>query len=207
MLGRLQKHNFQWEDEPYEILIKKYPKCTSALRWWCNAWGDNSRFNISRNKFLKEFIIFSPPTFKISNKCCYYAKKKVALDAITELNADLNVMGVRKAEGGARATAYKNCFSVANNGHIDNYRPIFFYTNKDKQDYEKLYQVKHSDCYNIYGLKRTGCCGCPYGRDFEYELEIIAKYEPKLYKACNNIFGESYAYTRAYRDFVKQIDK
>lgn len=47
--------------------------------------------------------------------------------------------------------------------------------------------------------------GCPYGKDFEKELEIVQKYEPKLYKACMNIFGESYEYTRKYREFQKMM--
>lgn len=64
-----------------------------------------------------------------------------------------------------------------------------------------------SKCYTEYGLKRTGCAGCPFGRDFEYELEVIQKYEPKLYKAVNNIFGDSYEYTRKYREFVKKMNK
>lgn len=36
----------------------------------------NSMFNISYNKYLKEFIIQNPPDFRISKKCCTYAKKK-----------------------------------------------------------------------------------------------------------------------------------
>ena len=50
-------------------------------------------------------------------------------------------------------------------------------------------------------MDRTGCAGCPFGRDFEKELEIIKKYEPQLYKAVTNIFGDSYEYTRKYRKF------
>lgn len=45
---------------------------------------------------------------------------------------------------------------------------------------------------------------CIYKND-EYELEVIKKYEPRLYKAVNNTFGESYEYTRRYRDFYKQM--
>ena len=48
---------------------------------------------------------------------------------------------------------------------------------------------------------RTGCAGCPFGSRFEEELEIIKKYEPKLYKAVNKIFAKSYEYTRRYREF------
>ena len=32
---RLQKHGFQWENEPLEVLLLKYPKCKTALQWWC----------------------------------------------------------------------------------------------------------------------------------------------------------------------------
>ena len=73
MMNRLQKHGFKWEDEPFDELIKKYPKCRSALKWWCNENGE--RLSISRNKWLKEFIVANPPDFFISGDCCYYAKK------------------------------------------------------------------------------------------------------------------------------------
>ena len=66
------------------------------------------------------------------------------------------------------------------------------------------FPIENSKCYTNYGLKRTGCAGCPFGRDFEKELEIIERYEPKLFKAVNNIFGDSYEYTRQYKEFRKQ---
>lgn len=201
-ISRLQKHNFQWEDEDFDILLKRYPKCKVALKWWCNAWGDKSKFNIEYNKWLKEFMILNPPQFKISNKCCYYAKKLVAKHAKEEFDCDLSIVGVRKAEGGARSSAYKSCFSE-NDGKADEYRPLFWYKNSDKEEYDKHYGIVHSKCYTEYGLPRTGCAGCPFGRDFEQELEIIQKYEPKLYKAVNNIFRDSYEYTRKYRQFYK----
>lgn len=203
-IQRLQAHNFKWEDEDFDTLMKKYPKCKSALAWWCNAKGNGSSFNISRNKYLKEFMVANPPTFKISNKCCKYAKKDVMHKCISESNYDLDIYGVRKAEGGSRATAYKSCFDETDAG-CDNYRPLFWYKDSDKIDYEGAYFVEHSNCYTEYGLKRTGCAGCPFGRDFEYELEVIRKYESKLFKAVNNIFGESYEYTRRYREFCKQM--
>ncbi len=56
-------------------------------------------------------------------------------------------------------------------------------------------------------MTRTGCSGCPYGRNFEEELKLIQKYEPKLYKGVNNIFKDSYEYTREYWKFRRQIEK
>jgi len=85
--------------------------------------------------------------------------------------------------------------------------PIFWYTEADKQAYEQIFNIQHSRCYTEYGLKRTGCCGCPYDKDFEHTLEIIKEKEPKLYKAVNNIFGPSYEFTRLYRQYIKEHTK
>lgn len=204
---RLQKHNFQWREDgwkSYQALIQKYPRCQSALHWWCNL-NKSDKFNIRNNKWLKEYLIAYPPDFDISNKCCWYAKKDVLHKLLEEGGYDLNIFGVRKAEGGARATAYKNCFTE-NDGAADSYRPLFFYKDSDKEEYVEAYCIENSACYTEYGLKRTGCPGCPYGRDFEYELKVIAEYEPKFYKAVMYIFGQAYEYTRGYREFQKKME-
>lgn len=207
-IERLQKHNFKWEDKPFEELLKEYPKCKAALKWWCNKWGEKSKFNISYNKWLKEFMIANPPKDKFSNKCCHYAKKLVAQKYKEANDIHLSITGVRKSEGGARASAYKNCFtSRQDDGQADEFRVIFWYKEDDKRAYEVEFDITHSKCYTEYGLKRTGCAGCPFGGDFEQELEVIKEHEPKLYKAVNNIFGDSYEYTRKYREFVKNMDE
>lgn len=204
-IERLQRHNFKWEDKSFDELYKEYPKCKAALRWWCNEFGEDSKFNISYNKGLKEFMILSPPKFKISPKCCKYSKKDPIHDYISKNEFDLSCYGVRKAEGGARSSAYKNCFTDnSEKEKIDEYRPIFWYKNDTKKIYEENFNIEHSKCYTKYRLKRTGCVGCPYNKDFEEELKIIYKYEPKLFKAVTNIFKDSYDYTRRYREFVKQ---
>ena len=198
MISRLQKHNFNWEDKPLEELIIKYPKCKSALEWWTNSKPSPSH-NIKQNKLLKEFLIANPPNFSISNKCCQYAKKDLAHDKLKQ-GYDLNITGVRKAEGGVRATAYKSCFDYTDKGY-DNYRPIFWFKDEDKKEYNNLFNVTNSKCYSIYGLKRTGCCGCPYGKDNSFELKVLEEHEPKLYKAVNNVFKGSYEYTKLYQEF------
>lgn len=205
-ISRLQSHNFQWEDEPFEILYAKYPKCKAALKWWCNAWDDEgkSRFGISNNRWLKEFMIQNPPTFNISAICCKYAKKDVAKKFVKEHSIDLSIMGIRKAEGGVRATAYKTCYSVNETG-VDYHRPIFFYSDETKRVYEQHFGINHSRCYTEYGLKRTGCVGCPMNMTVSKEVEIVSEHEPKLYGAINKIFADTYEYTRKYREFQKMM--
>lgn len=71
--------------------------------------------------------------------------------------------------------------------------------------YENFFAIKHSDCYTKYGMKRTGCVGCPFNRELDKDLIAIKKYEPNLYKAAVNIFGKSYEYTAKYREFCKKM--
>lgn len=202
-ISRLQNHGFKFEDKPYEELCKEYPNCIAALKWWCNYKGEGvpSMFDIRNNKWLKEFLIENPPYFQISSKCCDLAKKHTAHNIDNEY--DLVVIGVRKSEGGARA-GHNTCVTF---GKTDKYRPIFWFSQSDKEEYEKFAHIEHSKCYTEYGLRRTGCAGCPFGRNFEYELEVLKEHEPLLYKAACNIFADSYAYTRKYREFCKRMDE
>lgn len=210
---RLQRHNFKWEDKPFEVLIKEYPNCRAALRWWCNHYekktnGAESSLNIAYVPWLKEFITENHPP-KISAKCCQKAKKDPSAKYEKEHDFDLACTGLRKLEGGNRAIAFSTCFSKTNTG-ADTYRPLFWLSDADKREYMEHYGVTSSDCYTVWGMDRTGCPGCPYGKNFEQELELMQKHEPKFYRACLKIFGESYEYTRAYlryREAKKQEAK
>lgn len=202
-LERLQRHGFMWEDEPYEQLIKSYPHCQTALKWWCNT-AKSEQFCIAHHKGLKEFLIREKPSVRFSCKCCEYAKKKVGDRVMNEGSFDLDIIGVRKAEGGPRATAYKSCFDRRSENWQedrigwDTYRPLFWLTNEDKRQYVEAYQIAHSACYTRYHLRRTGCAGCPLG-DIQAELEVIREFEPKFYAACMHTFGASYELTERYR--------
>lgn len=117
-----------------------------------------------------------------------------------EHQTDLDVYGVRKSEGGIRAMAYKTCYSH-DTYTTPTYRPVFWYTEDDKRYYEEHFGIAHSDCYTKYGLRRTGCVGCPCGKHVLDEIQKVEVYEPNLIKACRNIFKDSYVYTRQYREF------
>lgn len=206
-ISRLQSHNFKWEDKPEEELLKEYPTISSAVRWWCDTNHTPgfrySRFDISYHKYLKDFMLENPPWFKISSKCCTYAKKKVAAQFAKDNEIDLMIIGVRKAEKGVRAATYKNCFSAMDD-KADQYRPLFWYSDKDEVYYDELFDIKHSDCYEKWGMTRTGCVGCPFNRKLFEELSVIEEHEPKMVKAVSHVFKDSYEYTRMYREYVKK---
>jgi len=204
-LETLQNKNFDFKDHDYEYMAKNYG-ITVAI-WWCNK---KPRFQINQNKYLKEFLMAYPPTFKISSKCCNYAKKNVADKMAKKHNFDLMIIGVRKAEGGIRASAYKSCFDSESNKGYAKYRPLFWYLNSDKEDYENNQKIIHSNCYRKYGFKRTGCACCPYGhvhQELFKELKVLEKYEPQLYKAVNNVFKDSYEYTKKYYEFRAEMEE
>jgi hypothetical protein len=56
-------------------------------------------------------------------------------------------------------------------------------------------------------MERTGCVGCPFNKDLERDLEIIERYEPNLLRAVNNVFKDSYEYTRMYNSFCAEMEK
>lgn len=201
---RLQSHNFGWEDKPFDELCKKYPNCKSALKWWCNAWGEKSNFNIRNNRNLKEFIMMYPPNFRISKKCCEYGKVAVARSIQSQAETDLVVMGLRKSEGGQRATSHTSCFTQ-NLDKPNIFLPVFFWDDDVKSEYKTMQKIVYSDCYEVWGMKRTGCAGCPFGSRFEEELSLIDRYEPNLSRAVHHIFEKSYGYTRAYKNFKRRF--
>lgn len=205
-IHRLQIHNFTWEDGSYDELVLKYPRCQMALKWWCNARDDNPRSNIKRNTWLKEFILKNPPSFKISPQCCDGAKKRPADNYYKTHQVDISIIGIRKAEGGLRAM-HKNCLEYSKSHKIQMFYPILFFVDSDRYEYENIFNICHSKCYSLYGLKRTGCAGCPFGLKNYTDKDLIATYEPKLSKAIENMWGEVYEYTNKYHEFQKMMNR
>lgn len=202
-LGRLQAHGFKWEwFDTVEEMQKAYPNMPiGVMKFWTNAHreGEQSMFNISWHSDLKEYLVENPPQFQISSNCCTYSKKKPAHDYRKNCGADMECVGVRRAEGGIRAANYKNCFTPGDD--IDHFRPLFWLSDEDKRDYEEQFGIVHSDCYIKWGFQRTGCVGCPFNLRIFKDIEVVEQYEPMMAKACKSVFKDSYEYTRKYREY------
>jgi len=206
MLERLQRHNFKFQEHgnlSFDELNSLYPRCKSALRWWCDEWGHGSHFSIARNKHLKEFLIDNGLPFLVSGKCCDGAKKMPAKKYAKDNGVDLFVLGIRRSEGGVRSTAYSSCYQQHGRGNNNyaQYFPVFFWTNDMMRWYKDAFDVVHSKAYSVYGLSRTGCAACPFASGFDNELEVLARYEPKKYKGISAIFASSHDYRRRYYEY------
>ena len=80
-------------------------------------------------------------------------------------------------------------------------RPLYYVSDSDKAWYKEYYGIRYSDAYEVYGLKRTGCCGCAISATATQDLELIRPYEPNVVKAAWNIFGDSYRYREKYNEY------
>ena len=194
-------------------LKARYPGCESTINFLCccNSAGEprpNIQLVINSSKYMRDFINECPPTFKISAKCCECCKKDVAHRI--QKDFDMVITGERRDEGGMRSVPRKDnttmCFTETADGKY-RLRPLYYVSDADKAWYKEYYGIKYSDAYEVYGLTRTGCCGCPISYKAVDDLEKIKPFEPTLVKAAWNVFGDSYRYRQAYNDYKAKRQK
>ena len=192
-------------------LRERYPKSEQGINFLCccNSAGEprpNIQLVIDSSKYLYEFMKENPCDFKISAKCCDYCKKKVAHEVQAEY--EMIITGERRDEGGMRSVPRSEdangtmCFSETSSGQF-RLKPLYYVSDADKAWYKERYGIRYSDAYEVYGLTRTGCCGCPISSKAVSDLEKIRPYEPNVVKAAWNIFGDSYRYREKYKNFKK----
>ena len=195
-------------------LKERYPKCESIINFLCccNSKGEprpNIQLVINSSKYMLDFIREYPPDFQISAKCCDYCKKQLAHRVQNPY--EMIITGERRDEGGMRSVPRSEqwnetntmCFAETSDGKF-RFRPLFYVSDKDKAWYKEHYGIKYSDAYEVYGLTRTGCCGCPISYKAVDDLEKIRPYEPNVVKAAWNIFGKSYEYRQKYNEYKRE---
>ena len=194
-------------------LRERYPKCESVINFLCccNSKGEprpNIQLVINSSRYMRDFIAEYPPDFQVSAKCCDYCKKQLAHRV--QKDYEMIITGERRDEGGMRSVPRQDntalCFTETANGQY-RLRPLFYVSDKDKAWYKETYGIRYSDAYEVYGLTRTGCCGCHISYKAVADLEKIKPYEPNVVKAAWNIFGKSYEYRMKYNEYKEQRDR
>ena len=199
-------------------LRERYPKSEEGINFLCccNSAGEprpNIQLVINASRYMYDFMVENPPDFRISAKCCDYCKKQIAHRV--QKPFDMVITGERRDEGGVRSVPRSEdatgtmCFHETSDGKY-RFKPLFYVSDKDKAWYKEYYGLRYSDAYEVYGLERTGCCGCSISSRAVEDLEKIKPYEPNVVKAAWNIFGDSYRYRKKYKEYVerrKNIEK
>lgn len=201
--------NAEDKQAKYRELVERYPGGKMAVSFLCCCNKDGEprpqiQLVIDSNKWLYEYMRDNPPPFRMSAKCCDYCKKQLAHSV--QKGYDMIITGERRDEGGMRSVPKifddpdeTMCFYAQ--GDQYRFRPLYFVSDKDKEWYKRRYGIKYSDAYEVYGLTRTGCCGCSISSKAIADLEKIRSYEPQLVKAAWNVFGASYLYRQGYNEY------
>lgn len=190
MIGRLQKHNFDFVKDTYksfEELIIKYPNCKTALRW---LTGKDMK-SLFCPQWVKRQLPFLK--IKIANKCCEFLKKKPVKDYEKEHKIILHIIGIRQAEGLSRKNAFRSCIWSDTSKNKHKFFPILFFSDKDVWECINKKNIELSKAYTLYGMERTGCVGCPFSLNYKKELEALKQYEPKRYTQTQIIYKDIYA--------------
>lgn len=140
--------------------------------------GKNKVFNLNAKA---RDLLLSGKLHRISNKCCYY-NKELPMMQYGKRSGKKPIIGVRQSESKTRKAKYETC--LQKNG---NFAPIFDFTDALMEDIYKAFDIQVPDCY-IY-THRTGCAGCPYGRNCETELALLPDLQRR---AVSKYFEESY---------------
>ena len=140
--------------------------------------GRNRIFNL--NKDARERLL-SGNLHKVSNKCCLYNKEKPMIDYARKTGKK-PIIGVRQSESKTRKAKYETC--LQKNG---NFTPVYDFSDLLMDSIYKAYDIEIPECYTY--VPRTGCAGCPYGRNCESELALIPDLQQK---AAIEYFEESY---------------
>lgn len=140
--------------------------------------GKNTLFNLNANA---RDNLLSGNLHKVSNKCCLY-NKEMPMKQYGKRTGKNAIIGVRQSESKTRKAKYETC--LQKNG---NFAPIYDFTDNLMDSIYEAYDIEIPKCYNY--VVRTGCAGCPYGRNCENELALLP--EPQR-KAIIKYFKESY---------------
>ena len=147
--------------------------------------GENVKFNL--NKHARELLL-SGNLHKVSNKCCYY-NKELPLMRYQNAHGKKAIIGVRQSESITRKSKYNTC--LQKNG---DFAPLYDFSDDLIDLIYEVYQIEIPRCYCY--LSRTGCAGCPYGRNTETELGLIPdgmrKHIIEYFRESYDVLGVNY---------------
>lgn len=147
--------------------------------------GENVKMNL--NKKARELTL-NGTLHKVSNKCCDW-NKELPMIRYGKAHNKKPILGVRGAESGTRKAKYTSCMTKQGK-----FTPLYDFSDELMDLIYEVYEIEIPKCYNY--LSRTGCAGCPYGRNTEIELGLIPdgqrQHAIKFFKESYDVLGVNY---------------
>lgn len=184
------------EREGYPFKSKRHAQMWSI---WNNNHNNTSAikykdglYNFSSNKCPKilKYQFSNDFNIKLSDKCCLRMKEEPLHKWQKENNKPYGILGIMREEEGRRSLA--QCLAFRGK-KLKNFQPLAPITKEWEDWFIKTYNIKICDIYKPpYNFTRTGCKGCPFAINLQYNLDVMKKYFPEEYKQCEIIWKPVY---------------
>ena len=126
--------------------------------------------------------------FKISDKCCYWLKKRPGRQYQRETQ-NYPIFGTTSGESATRLEQYRKY--GCNRYKQKQSHPMSFWTSDDVWKYIRENNLSYSKLYDM-GWERSGCMFCMFGVHLEKEpnrFQLMYNTHPKLWDYCMNKLG------------------
>lgn len=182
----LEKYGYPFKSKEHSVKIGAWQKGSRSKS--IINYKDNVKYGCPK---LLKYQFNDNFKLKLSDKCCYVLKKNIFHKFEIANKRPIAITSIRKEEGGHRANI-KGCLT-SKNDKIKKFHPLLVVDEQFKDFFIKKYNVELCRLYyEPFNFKRTGCKGCPYSLDLQYQLDIMKELLPSEYKQCEIIWSPVY---------------
>ena len=202
----LEQHGYPFKSKQHShnLMVYQHSGIGLSVKRYLGIVESNTKFRCPKMlmyQFTNEFKI------KCSDKCCQKLKKDPIHKWQKENNRSISLTGMRKSEGGERASV-KGCILTDKNGNITKFHPLLVVSDEWEDWFIKEHKIKLCKLYlPPFNFNRTGCKGCPFSLDLQEQLETMEQYLPNERKQCEAIWKPIYDEYRRLNYRLKKVEK
>lgn len=154
-----------------------------------------------RGKISNKWKFLLYERFSVSEKCCYYLKKKPFAQYCRKTNT-FPVLGIMAEESNMRQTAYINrggCNTF--DCKIPNSHHASVFIERDIWEYKSRFNLEFSPIYDYPQIKQTGCRACGFGahEDGDFRFDLLYDLSPNFYNVFLGYTNNGVTYREALR--------
>lgn len=200
---------------PIKVMLEKYgyPFKSKEHSFKLHEWQLGNRETNFIKKYLGNGHYSCPKKLKyqfsddfkinISHMCCVKLKKQPIKKWMKENNKFISITGMRREEGGQRATL--KCILIDKKGNVEKFHPLAIVSNDWEDWYIKERNIRLCELYySPFYFVRTGCKGCPFNLNLQKDLDTMEELLPNERKACEVIWKPVY---EEYRKIGYRLNK
>lgn len=166
------------DQEDYNVSLKRY----------LGIIDSNTLFRCPKMleyQFTKDFEL------KCSDQCCYKLKKEPAKKWAKENNKQIILTGMRKDEGGQRASI--GCIVTDKDNKLTKFHPLLVVSEEFENWFLEKYNIKLCKLYYPpFNFERTGCKGCPFALNLQEQLDKMEHLLPNEKRQCEKLWKPVY---------------